>query len=128
MNASAQPFLSRLRPSYLAMKNKYPASKYTESNPRPLAKEFNREGMIHRQIKREGNVAMFSVGSGGGVEVALIRTAKPQKLPNGEWAPWRESYPSTGEFGSRGWYYMKDQRETAERKFAELVAKEAAAV
>lgn len=94
---------------------------FSERHPRPISTEFSREGMIHRQIKRTGRVAMFEVGRGGGTEVVMIRTAKPQKLPNGEMAPWRESYPSTGEFGSRGWYYMKSQREVAERKFTELV-------
>jgi hypothetical protein len=97
---------------------------YTSKNPKPIRTEFVRDGMTHRQIKRTGNVAMFEIGRNGGVEVVLIRVAKPQKLPDGEMAPWRESYPSTGEFGTRGWYYVRDQRHTAERKFDERVAAE----
>ena len=95
---------------------------FTALNPRPLVTEFSRIGVIHRQIRREKNVTMFSVGAKGGVEIAVIKVAKPQKLPNGEMAPFRETYPSDSEFGSRGWYYSADQREVAERKFAELVA------
>lgn len=108
--------------------NTSPISPFTEKSPRPLATTFMRDGMSHRQIKRVGHVAMFEIGKGGGVEVVIVRKAKPQKLPGGVWAPWRESYPSTGEFGSRGWYYMRDERERAERKFAELVKKESESV
>lgn len=102
------------------------ASNWSERNPRPLVTEFMRDGMKHVFIKRDGNVAMFGIGSRGGVEVVLIRKAKPQKLPTGDWAPWRESYPSTGEFGHRGWYYSPEQRERAERKYVELVNAEKA--
>lgn len=95
-------------------------SEYTESNPRPLVTKFNRDGMTHTQVKRIGNVVMFSVGICGH-EVAVIRTAKPQKLPTGDFAPWRESYPSNEEFGRRGWYYLNNDTASAEAKFAALV-------
>ena len=99
---------------------KSPEINYTERKPKPLCTEFYRDGMLHRQTRRVGNVAEFSI-SGGGCEVVRIRIAKPQKLPNGVMAPWRESYPSTGEFGTRGWYFMREQKEAAETKFAALV-------
>lgn len=95
-------------------------SEYTESNPRPLATQFSRDGMRHTLVKRTGNATMFSVGLCG-YEVAVIRTAKPQKLPTGDIAPWRESYPSNEEFGRRGWYYTRHDIATAEAKFAALV-------
>jgi hypothetical protein len=96
---------------------------YTEHKPRPLHTEFYRDGMLHKQVRRTGNVAEFSI-SGGGCEIIRIRVAKPQKLPNGAIAPWRESYPSTGEFGTRGWYFMREQRDKADNKFDSLVKSE----
>lgn len=102
---------------------KSPEIKYTERKPKPLRTEFYRDGMLHQQTRRVGNVAEFSI-TGGGCEVVMIRIAKPQKLPNGEMAPWRESYPSTGEFGTRGWYFMREQRAEAEAKFDSLVRAE----
>lgn len=98
---------------------------YTEKKPKPLTVSFMRDGMLHRQIKRIGNVAIFEVGmSGLGYEVIKIRIAKPQKLPGGLIAPWREAYPSTGEFGTRGWCFMREQRAEAEAKFDLLVQQE----
>lgn len=102
---------------------KSPEIKYTERKPKPLRTEFSRDGMLHRQVRRVGNIAEFSI-TGGGCEVVMIRIAKPQKLPNGEMAPWREAYPSTGEFGTRGWYFMREQRVEAEAKFDSLVRAE----
>lgn len=95
---------------------------YTQQNPKPLRTEFIREGMTHRQIKREGNIAIFQIGLvEPGFEVIVIRVAKPQKLPGGEMAGWREVYPSTSEFGVKGWYFAP--RLAAETKFAWLVAR-----
>ena len=51
---------------------------YTEHKPRPLHTEFYRDGMLHKQVRRTGNVAEFSI-SGGGCEIIRIRVAKPQK-------------------------------------------------
>lgn len=104
---------------------KSPEIKYTERKHKPLRVSFFRDGMIHLQKKRVGNVALFELGTSTiGCEVVMIRIAKPQKLPNGEMAPWREAYPSTGEFGTRGWYYMKEQLAEAEAKFDHLVQEE----
>jgi hypothetical protein len=77
--------------------------------------------MLHKQIKRVGNVAMFEV-RGAGVEIALIRIAKPAEMPGGAMVPWREIYPSTEEFGSKGWYFPDSDRDEAERRFTLLSA------
>ena len=96
-----------------------PELEYTQAEPKPLHTEFTRDGMRHVQIRREGNVAMFRLDTGG-VEVVRVRVAKPQKLPNGTFAPWRETYPSNEEFGRHGWYFMPQQRVDADAKFEQL--------
>lgn len=62
---------------------------------------------------------MYSV-SGGGFEVIRIRLGKPGVLPNGNPLPWRETYPTTEEFGRHGWYFMPTDRDQAEAKYEAL--------
>lgn len=101
----------------------YQESEYTEASPKKYPTEFTREGMKHQEVKRIGRVALYSVAEVG-FEVVVIKIAKPQKLPNGETAPWRETYPGNEEFGRRGWYFMKSEKDGAQAKFEELVHEE----
>lgn len=105
---------------------------YSQTNPKPLRTEFARDGLSYKQLKRtprlqpeptlvttELGAAMYSV-SGGGFEVIRIRLGKPGVLPNGNPLPWRETYPTTEEFGRHGWYFMPTDRGQAEAKYEAL--------
>lgn len=80
--------------------------------------------MILRQIKRTDKAAMYAVGKAGGVEVIQIgrSPAGERSLPDGTTLTFEESesYPGDEQFGRKGWYYMPEQREAANRKFSSI--------
>jgi hypothetical protein len=89
---------------------------------RPLATEFRHGGFRYRQVKREGNVAIFAQSKGGAVlsyEVVVVRVKPGGVAPSGTVFPTREAYPSTAEWGQFAWTCMTLER--AEARFAGLV-------
>ena len=83
-----------------------------------LSKTIRKYGDILRQIKRSGLVAIYSRGNS--FKVIVIQQNKEWAM-NGNVIPASESYPSSEMWGSKGFTCM--DRDAAERKFAELVAK-----
>jgi hypothetical protein len=72
----------------------------------PLCSEFKHCGYNYRQIKREGNVAIYSQAKGGVVlayEVIVIRNRPARTWPNGKTTPEHEAYPGNEEWGRFGW-------------------------
>lgn len=82
--------------------------------------EFTKNGFHHEQIKRDGDVALFAMTKNGSTHFEVIRV-----VTHGEYTiagvtfPAGESYPSSEQWGSRGWTYR--DRGCAEVRFAALV-------
>ena len=90
-----------------------------------LAAELKHKGVPLRLVKREKAVAMYAVGKCGAVEVIKIGHSPDRDVVmDGVTVHYEEceTYPSTEQFGSRGWYYMPQQRELAEKKYNQLIS------
>ena len=93
---------------------------------KPVETQFEGNGHVYRQMKRDKNIAMYSVTSLTtknllGFEVVIIRKRGQKRFPNGIVYEPMEYYPETSQFGKYGWYYMKIQKETADRKYQSLL-------
>lgn len=93
-----------------------------------LPTQFTKSGWTFQQVKREGNVAIFQRSKGGKqahFEVVRVQHHEAFKFPGRDVeTPAGEHYPSSEQWGTHGWTH--NMIEDAERKFSELVAKEAA--
>jgi len=78
--------------------------------------EFQKGGFSFRQIKREGAVALFDRSKNGRThfEVAIITAHGPYELVGVKF-PAGESYPSSEQWGQKGWTYTT--REEADERF-----------
>jgi hypothetical protein len=82
---------------------------------RPVATEFLRDGFRHVQVRRHGRAALYEKSKqyphGGptitSYEVVILRAQRPHPQDRTA-AGWDrvESYPSSEEWGSRGWTYV----------------------
>jgi hypothetical protein len=89
---------------------------------RPLPTEFRHDGFDYRQVKREGNVAMFSQSLGGLVvayEVVIVRTTPEKTWESGIITPEHEVYPSSSKWGLDGWTCISVEH--AEARFTRTV-------
>jgi hypothetical protein len=89
-----------------------------------LPAQFQHGGFAYRQIRREGDVAIFSQSKGGvlmAYEVVLIRVRPAHTWPNGKTSPAREGYPGNEEWGVAGWTCLTLER--AEKRSADQVRK-----
>ena len=79
------------------------------------------DGFDLRQVERIGRVAIYekTKGTYKGWEIILIRKRPGRQLPGGKHIPAREQYPSSAEWGIRGWTAMS--LVSAERQFNKLV-------
>ena len=81
---------------------------------------FHRHGYTHRMIKREANIALYSLTKFGRMtyEVCKVRTAASDNALTGRKAG-EEYLPSTSEWGIYGWTFQT--LPAAERQFKALV-------
>ena len=88
---------------------------------RPLPLERRHAGYDMKQVKRDGDFAIYS--NGDGFEVIRVRKSKGGKMFDKDVPP-SELYPSDEQFGTYGWYFFgPNGREQAEAKLAQLKAK-----
>ncbi len=90
------------------------------------AEQFNRDGFVHRQIKREGMIALFERFKPGPTqhhfEVVRLRVRRERQI-GGSTVPGGECYPSSSQWGNDGFTY--NDRAGAEDRFMALVEREA---
>ena len=96
--------------------------------PKPLETKYDYRAFTYTQVKRTGDVALFSVSYKGEDkpmhwEVILVRV-NPGGLMFGKLVDPYERYPSDAEFGRLGWGFMS--LEAAAARFDKLVKAEAA--
>ena len=79
------------------------------------------DGFDLRQVERIGRVAIYekTKGTYKGWEIILIRKRPGRQLPGGKHIPAREQYPSSAEWGIRGWTAVS--LVSAKRQFNKLV-------
>ena len=79
------------------------------------------DGFDLRQVARIGRVAIYekTKGTYRGWEIILIRKRPGRQLPGGKHIPAREQYPSSAEWGIRGWTAMS--LADAKKQFDKLV-------
>jgi len=89
---------------------------------RELAVEFDRDGFLHTQVVREGEIAIYRRERIGGraehYEVVRIRVERPVVI-KGRGYPERENYPRSEDWGVTGWTFL--DIEGAWEKFRQLV-------
>lgn len=91
---------------------------------KPLATEFTAKGFLHRQVKREGLVAIYErqhVDLGGKdlhYEVVAIKES-PERVMGGVTIEARETYPSSEVWGLYG--FTCPDSASAHKKFVSLL-------
>lgn len=89
-----------------------------------LPLEIKNQDRKLRQIKREGQVALYGLygpdGDHWGYEVVIVQTHPAETILSRSY-PERESYPSSSEWGTLGWTYLRRDKKSAEEHFTELV-------
>ncbi len=86
----------------------------------PLSTQFTFRGETFTQLKRVKDVALFErvkEGKTRGYEVIRIKDVPSTTWPNGKVTEAHEGYPGDNEFGLKGWYYMKQDLDGAEKRF-----------
>lgn len=89
---------------------------------RPLETEFIQSGYTMRQLKRDGDVALFEQAKGGHViayEIVIVQIRPERTFPDGRVTPCREGYPGNEEWGTNGWTILDEDE--AKRRFKALV-------
>ena len=81
-------------------------------HPDPLEKKFERYGFSYRQIHRTPSAAMYEVriGEDGALAYEVVKPViAKQRNMDGSWIPCPpyECYPSSEQWGSRGWTYVE---------------------
>lgn len=86
-----------------------------------LPTEFTRKGWHHKQIKRDGRLAIYErwkdISPKVHYEVIIIVEGK-DRMMEGRLLPASELYPSDAQFGEKGWSYPTE--EAAIVKYREL--------
>src|SRR5258705_7469486 len=94
--------------------------------PLSLASEFKVQSRTLKQIKRQGQVAIYELyGAQGmliGYEVAVIRVEKARGI-FGKQYPDHETYPSNEEWGAYGWSNQARDLAGAQKRFDSLLPK-----
>ena len=86
-----------------------------------LPRKRRHDGFDLRQIERVGPIAIYEKTKGRyqGWEIILIRKRPARRLPNGKYITSHEHYPSSAEWGIRGWTAMS--LANAKKQFNKLV-------
>lgn len=84
-----------------------------------LPTEFTEKGFTHRQIYRDGDLAIYerTKGSARHFEVVCIGSHNGYEIAGAKIPP-SETYPPSTQWGSKGW--TKPTLESAEQKLSEL--------
>jgi hypothetical protein len=94
-----------------------------------LPLEFRHDGRTLRQIKRTSTAAIYQLFGAGeisyGYEVIKIKGQRESKK-FGRAFPFRELYPASSWFGTRGWSFGRNHLRLAMEKFDRLVQAEVA--
>jgi len=73
----------------------------------PIALEFSEGHYVHRQIRREGMLAIYEQRHKDAdvrrYEVVRLHIQRARTWPNGQTTPEQEVYPSPSAWGSAGW-------------------------
>jgi len=87
-----------------------------------LPQTFKRNGFTFGQMEREGNVAIYRKHKGriSSFEVVLIQSHNG-RIIMGEVIPPSEFYPSSEQWGTKGWTLAEADYHGAHRKFLELL-------
>ncbi len=94
----------------------------------PLETEFYAHGFVHKLLRRAGFAAIYARFRRSDpekvihYEVVLITPGKPYDIA-GKAFPAKEQYPSSQQWGARGWTYRSEEQALA--RFNSLVAIEA---
>lgn len=92
-------------------------------NYKPIKTEFRSRGFDYKQIKREGDIAVYSqtrITTGKqNFEVILVARHKGFRVAGQEFPP-AETYPTANQWGARGW--TQTNLEAAEAKFERVKA------
>ena len=82
--------------------------------------EFKQKGWLFKQLRRSGDVALYSKELSGHVsfEVIIVQKRKAHTFPNGHHTPEHEAMPSSESWGTHGWTYTNF--ESAKAKFNTL--------
>lgn len=97
-----------------------------------LPSEFRRAGWWYRELRREGDIALYEQSSNSnfevcsGIVVALIRRKKRGLFPDGSVSPAQELFPAPSKFGVTGFFYMcraGGGLKLAQEKFHQLLAR-----
>ena len=88
-----------------------------------LQKEFNSKGFHHKQLIRRGNIAIFerSKGTATHLETIIIGSHNGYTLA-GVYIEPSETYPSTANWGSRGWTFTNNTMALAKMEALEKKA------
>lgn len=91
-----------------------------------LEKEFTFKNFKFKQLKREGDLAVYVKNSIKGkcqsFETVMVRSHNGYEIA-GNFIPPSEVYPSTSQWGLYGWTYTNE--ESAFKKFRELQSRKA---
>lgn len=88
-----------------------------------LEKEINKRGFCYKQIKRVGNVCIYSVNKNGkvfGHEVFVVQSHNGYSIGDVD-IPASEMYPKDSAFGDTAWYYMINEGDSLNKKFNFLI-------
>ena len=93
----------------------------TATSDGKLPGQLRHEGSDLRLVKRVGRVALYEKTKGEYTcwEIILVRKRSGRLLPNGKFLPARECYPSSADWGMRGWTAMSLTR--AKKRFNKLL-------
>jgi hypothetical protein len=98
-----------------------------ESRMKTMPTEFRKYKADFKLLKREGRVCLYSREAYGETdyEVVIAQVAAKDWVKDGVVlvSAGDESYPSSEQWGSKGWTYSKGCHEMAEKRFDEQVAK-----
>ena len=86
-----------------------------------LPKQFTKKGFTYKQLKRDGDKAIFEQSKKGqeGVTYETVKIGRHNGYElGGMHIPAGESYPSTSQWGNAGWTFQNLQ--AAEAKFKKI--------
>lgn len=74
---------------------------------KPIDKTFRKSGLEYKQVFRDGPWCIYRQTKPGTqierFEVVKLKVEKAHTFPNGKTSPKREAFPSSEEWGVRGW-------------------------
>lgn len=94
-----------------------------------LPETFEKKGWTFKQLRREGNIALYSKSNASGAfsyEVIMVQSHNGYVIA-GQAIEAAEHFPSTAQWGDLGWTYQRSQIQEAMQKFNDLLKARATA-